>query len=460
MMSELDSGLKQAQRVARREVSRAELLRDAHARIRKLDPELHAFVDLRFHRALAEAMWHDARKTPQRSPLDGAVTGIKDLHFMRGTFSRMGTGQLRYLMAPFDDDVVRRIRASGLQIIGKLATAELGMMPVTESPIHPPTSTPYDATRNAGGSSGGSGAAVGSGMLALAEGSDGAGSLRIPAAFCGAYGFKPTHSRVNNPRKEVIPLGLVVHGPIAQSVEDLAAMVDVLGETRPEDALLPQLDHAPQRRLRIAFTTENALTRTHPEIKAKVLQAAQMLEAQGHDVEEKPWMEGRVEEFLPIWQRLAADIGLFRNYGMLPVTAWLRDMGKHVAHAPALAAKRALEARTNAWWGDEIDLWISPTTPCLPPKNGAFSHMRGEDAFMAAAAIGTFTVVFNLTQQPAGCVPVGLSSERLPLSLQVVGRKNADARVLQTLRFIGAEMKKAIISNPDVSRHAFPQKSI
>src|SRR5690606_18271946 len=150
--------------------------------------------------AIATARRRDAaaraRDDVRGAPFHGVPIGVKDLNFVRGAFTRMGSRAMRWCWSPVDDRVVAALRRAGFVIVGKLSTSELGAMPVTEPSIHPPTRNPWDRSVSAGGSSGGSGAAVAAGLVPIAQGSDGAGSIRIPAAFCHLYGFKPSRGLV------------------------------------------------------------------------------------------------------------------------------------------------------------------------------------------------------------------------------------------------------------------------
>jgi amidase len=279
-------------------------------------------------------------------------------------------------------------------------------------------------------------------MLALAHGSDGAGSIRIPAAFCGVFGFKPTQSLVPNPIGKIDVNDLTANGPIATNVPDLAAMVDVLARLTRDSAMLPRLDHPPATKPVVCVTYDSPLCQTDPAIRAAVVHTARVLETLGYRIEERPWMAGSAEEFLPIWQRLSADIPLPADYGMMPLTRWLREHGRLVTHTHSARRKRELEARVSEWWGD-AELWLSPTVPMFAPKNGGFSAMLAPQMFFAFAAIGAFTAVFNLSGQPSGSIPAGFGPTGLPIGLQITGRCGDDLRVLQIMRVLERELAGA-----------------
>lgn len=433
-----ESALAQAEAVKKREVSREELVREHLARIAALNPQLNAFTDVCVKTALRHARRADARRKEPLSPLDGAVTGVKDLNMVRGTFTRFGAVATRYFVAPIDDAIAARLKQAGMTLIGKLATSEFGTSPVTEPRIHGPTTNPYLPGHNAGGSSGGSGAAVGSRLLMLAHGNDGAGSIRIPAAFCGVFGFKPTHTLVPNPAEGVDKHQLTANGPLATTVKDLAAMTDALALLVGDRALLPRVDASPRKPLRVRVSFDSAIAKTVPEIRDVVRRVATWFERTGYAVDEAPWLDGSVEEFVPIWSRQAADIPIPFDAGMTPVTRWLRAVGRPLKHADVARQKAELEARVDRWFAP-ADVWISPTVGSYAPKNGAFSSMDGMSAFHASASIGAFTAAFNLSGQPAGTVPMGYGPGGEPIGVQVVAKRGEDLLVLQLMRALELE---------------------
>src|SRR5215831_5707379 len=227
------TALEQAARIRAREVSCVELVRLYLDRIEALNPGLSAFVRVHRWRALAQARRKDAqlRKGAQSvPPFHGVPIAMKDLNFVRGSVSRFGSRGV-WIPTPVDCHSTASVRLGGFVIVGKTATSELGAMPVTEPDIHPPTRNPWDPERTSGGSSGGAGAAVAAGLLPIAHGSDGAGSVRIPAALNQLYGFKATRGRVANPYGLRDPDILYSCGPLARSVDDAAAMLDVLSRS-------------------------------------------------------------------------------------------------------------------------------------------------------------------------------------------------------------------------------------
>jgi amidase len=442
------SALEQAGWVRDRRISSEELTRFYLDRIERFEPQLNAFTEIFRRRALLSARFKDAMRGRRSRgdsapPFDGVPIGIKDLNIVRGSRTRFGSAAVPHLMFPFDDYNVAQLRRGGFVILGKLTTSELGAMPVTEPDIHDPTRNPWDLGRSAGGSSGGSGAAVAGGLLPIAHGSDGAGSIRIPASFCHLYGFKPSRGRVRNQFGLKDRQILYTSGPIARSVDDAAAMLDVLAgivDGRPHWAPPPprpfgELARERPRRLRIHMNTRAPLGTTHPEVAATVEHAAEVLRKLGHTVVEAPLPDGSFEEVLPLWQMLVAQMPVlpWRWSRVQPITRWLAEAGRRLRAADVNALQRRLEARLRADL-DAADLWLTPTTPNPAPRIGCYTSLQPRDGFMTAAQMGSFTAAFNISGYPAASLPLALTSDGLPIGVQLGGRLYADAEVLAVSR--------------------------
>ena len=431
----LKSAHEQARLLADGALSAERLVSLYAERITRLNPTLHAFVFTRLDRALDEAHRIDRRRAQGKlngAPFLGVPIGIKDLNLVRGLPCKLGSRAYQWLWSPIDDAVVARIRRAGFIIVGKLATSELGVMPITEPDIHPPTRNPFSFDHSPGGSSGGSGAAVAADLLPLAHGSDGAGSVRIPAALCHLVGWKPSRGRLPHPHRRTDVLHLTSEGALARSVEDAARLVAVMADELVAPPARPAA-------LKIRYTLESPLCTTEPEIAAATLRAVEALRAEGHHVEEGAPPEGTLADFLPIWQGLAANIPSLSETRLQPVTRWMRQQGKH-HHRHELAARfRRLAARAVEWFGD-ADLWVTPTVPVFAPKVGAYTSLEPEQAFTAIAPLGAFTALFNITGQPAVSLPSGLSAEGLPMGVQLAGRVGADAQVIDVARQLEAAL--------------------
>lgn len=433
-MADEPTALEWAARIRRGEISCEDVTRTFLDRIAARDGALAAFVELRPERAIAAARRLDRarRGGAPRGPLWGLPTAMKDLHLTRGFFARMGSRSFRYLWSPIDDVTSAAVRAAGLVIVGKVATSELAIMPVVETDLHPPSRNPWDLSRTSGGSSGGSAAAIAAGMLPIAPASDGAGSIRIPAAFCGLVGLKPTRALVPNPHARFETVGLSVIGPHARSVDDAAALLDVLTGRADHFLAAAQL---PPRALRVRAMLRTPVIATEPAILEAAERVARVLAELGHHVDEAPSFEGTMDEFVPMYQYLAAKAPVLFERPLQPTTRWLRDRGRAVTHARACAIRDRFAAHVARWLGD-ADVCVTPTVAVSPPAIGAWAKMSGEERFFAAAPLGAFTAALNASGHPAISVPVWLDGHPLPIGVQLVGRHGDDARLLALARVI------------------------
>jgi amidase len=283
----------------------------------------------------------------------------------------------------------------------------------------------------------------------IAQGSDGAGSIRIPAAFCHLYGLKPSRGRVRNAFGFPDETLLYTDGPLAHSVDDAAAMLDAMAGITvgtphwapPPPRPFATLAREAPKRLLVRFTTENDLVTTPPEIRAHVVRAAKLLQSLGHDVEEiAAPPRFTLEDFLPLWQKLAADVPLVRWNETQPVTRWVAEGGRDHTAAQVEAVRLELERKILAWLG-ETDILLTPTVASPPPRLGL---ARTDDApdviFRRAAELGAFTAAANITGQPAASLPIAITEDGLPLGLQIVGRRFADAEVLAVSRVLESEL--------------------
>ena len=425
--------LELAAMVRRREVSSAELVTCCLAQIAAQNPRLQAFVSVRERSARRAAAAKDA--VLQRvdagtlPPFWGLPMGIKDINLLRAAPAAMGSRAFTWLWSPIDDVTVSALRQAGFVFVGKTATSELALLPVVEPDTHPPTRNPWDEAHTAGGSSGGAAGAVAAGLLSVAQASDGAGSIRIPASFCGLIGHKPSRDLLPNPYRHVDNLGMSTSGAVARTVEDAAAMLDVLMRRRPgaPGSFLDALAE-PLRRLRVRFTTSAPIGTTAPAVDAAVRRVAALLTTLGHEVTEVPPLHATLEEFLPIYQRLSANALVFRPGLLQPVTRWLRAEGRRYRTADIVARRDVMAQRILAWHGD-ADIVLTPTVPILPPRVGALSGLAPAECFARAAVLGAFTAMCNLSGQPAISIPAGFEGS-LPIGVQLVGRHGRDALLL------------------------------
>jgi amidase len=427
-----------AERLRRREVSSVELTRATFAAIAEKDPQIHAFVDLDERRALRAAEDADRRlREGGRLPAFlGVPTAIKDSEFVRGLHVRLGSRAFKWVVSPIDSKITRRCREGGFVIVGKTSTSELTILPFVHTDLGPPTRNPHAPDHYAGGSSGGAAAAVAGGMLSIAPGADGAGSIRLPAAFCGLVGVKPGRGALFNEHLNVDIAYLSGIGPLAHTVRDAAALMDVLDGRRFEGepgSYLAAAARAPSR-LRIRFAVKNHLCTVEPEIAAATIRAAKELESLGHHVEEGPPPPTIVaDDFLPVMARMMANVPLppFSSGRLQPTTRWMREFGKRWTKRDALARHADLQRRLDAWFAaDDTDVWLSPTCGVSTPRVGQFEGLDGEAVFRAVVPLGAFTAGFNITGQPAASLPAGVSRAGLPMGVQLAMKRGAEKTLL------------------------------
>ncbi len=436
------SALEQATAVRQRALGAEELTRFYLDRIARFNPELQAFVSVQARGALRRARQLDRqlRQRSQGKPIrvfHGVPLGIKDLVPVLGTPTRLGSRAFRYFISPFDAPAAKRMKRAGFVVLGKLATSEFGALPITEPDIHPPSRNPWNTKHTPGGSSGGSGAAVAAGLIPIAHGSDGGGSVRIPSAFCHLFGLKPSRMLLGNLHGPVNELGLSVMGPLAQTVEDAAAMLDVLAGNPDafvaESSLLARCRRAP-RAMRILKCVDPPFGQVAAPIAAAVEATARMLESLGHHVEPAPTVKGELHEFLPLWQMQLASVPSISEKLLQPVTQWLRAAGRRLDLDQVKRQQQVLSRRVSDFFGD-ADMVLTPSVPVLPPQVGAYRHLGPEALFEAISEIGAFTALFNVTGQPAASIPAGVTSEEsLPFGVQLVGRIDADGELLAVCR--------------------------
>ena len=460
--------------VRRGEVTPADLLDVAIRRIERLNPALNAVV----HR-----MFDDAQARAAAAPKDGAFAGvpflIKDLlAWYAGVPITSGSRLYRDFRPPIDTEVVRRLKAAGLVIIGKTNTPEFGLTPFCESEHLGTCRNPWNPAHTTGGSSGGSGAAVGSRMVPMASGGDGGGSIRIPASCNGVFGLKPTRGRVpTGPRQGELWHGAAIEHGITRSVRDSAALLDAIAgadpgapyaAAPPERPFLEEVGRAPGR-LRIGVTTTPFLGHTvHADCVAAVDDARALLEQLGHEVVDVTVPVDR-DSFnrnfvMMICGEVAADLedaerllGRAPRRGEVEVTTWaLRTIGRSLPAGTYAGAGRELQraSRPVGQLFTTIDALLTPTIAAPPFRHGALQPPAHERAMLSAfgalgagrlmRAIGAveqaadgifdwipFTPLFNVTGQPAMSLPLWWNAEGLPVGVQVVGRAGDEATLFR-----------------------------
>lgn len=434
------SALGLAARIADGSLSSEELVERSLGRIEETR-DLSAFVAVFAASARRAARRVDAaRKRGARlAPFAGVPLAVKDQNFIRFHTTRFGSRATLALPSPVDDVLVRRLRRAGFVLVGATSLSEFGVIPVTENLLGPPARNPWDPTRTPGGSSGGSGAAVAAGLVPIAHGADGGGSLRIPASFCGLFTMKPTRGVLPNVHGYDKDRVLYTDGVLATDALDVAAGLDVLrGQGGPAD--WSDGARAVPRPLRIRVVTTNALCETDPRIVTAVERVAAALRGLGHHVEPLAPLALSLDHFLPLWQRLVGNTPFLRVRRAHPITAWLHTEGRALDKALVARLHAESQAKVDAWHGD-ADLLLTPTTAIVAPPIGLGDADKAADpraAFERFVPLAAYTAPFNVSGQPAASIPVGLTPDGLPLGAQLVGHRGEDALVLSVMRQLEA----------------------
>jgi amidase len=447
------TALEAAAAVRAREVSPVELVEHALDRIARLDDRLGAFVTVtaaaaRKQASQAEATVLAADDPATLPPFLGVPTAIKDLNLTKGVPTKLGSATYADFVPPIDDYVVELLRAAGTISVGKTATPEFGLPCYTETDIGPPTRSPWDPSRLAGGSSGGAGAAVAAGLLPVAQGSDGGGSIRIPASICGLVGLKPSRGRVSRGPLDIESARLAVFGGLARTVRDAAAFLDAVAVPQPGDpdrppdlprgeTFLGSCDRDPGR-LRIGRFIESPIpSDVDPQIRDAWEQTSELLESLGHEVTDIrcPIPEQAVPYFETVWSVSAGTIPVdpAREHLLRPLTRYLRGRGAAatgVQYAQAIGML-ALHSRQGLAATAELDAVLTPTLAMLPPPVGWFDA-DGDPAadFERQKRFTPFTAVYNTTGQPAISIPLYESADGLPIGMMFAGRPAGETTLL------------------------------
>lgn len=429
------------------EFSPVDATRATLERAERIQPEVNAFTRLTADEALTRA-GESAERWRRGEPaglLDGVPVTVKDILLMRGGPTRKGSKTISGKGSWVEDaPSVARLRAHGAVFLGKTTTPEFGWKGVTDSPLSGVTRNPYDPTRTAGGSSGGAAAAVALGAGPLALGTDGGGSVRIPAAFCGIFGLKPTYGRV--PLYPASAFGTLAHvGPMTRDAADAALLLDVIGtpDSRDWSALPPAPGSYASgltggvHGLRVAYSPSlGGQVAVRPAVAAAVRHAVQRLAGLGAYVEETdPDFTDPVDAFHTLWftgaARVTQHLGPHQRELLDPGLREICGAGARLSALDYLAAVdvRMELGRRMGRFHDTYDLLVTPTLPLTAfeagvevPKGSAHRRWTGWTPF---------TYPFNLTQQPAATVPVGTDGDGLPIGLQLVAARHRDDLVLR-----------------------------
>ncbi|GAB2765823.1 amidase [Nocardioides salsibiostraticola] len=453
------TAVEQGAEVRRGDVSPQELIEHYLDRIERLD-DVGAFITVTGDEArfAATAVTGPAPNSGRARPLRGVPTAIKDLNLTAGVPTQFGSAATAGFVPDIDDAVTEAIRAAGMVSLGKTSTPEFGSPCYTEPEGYPPAVTPWDRTRMAGGSSGGAAAAVAAGLVPVAQGSDGGGSIRIPASCCGLVGLKPSRGRISGAPMYGDPIGLSTSGSIARTVRDSAAMLDVLAGRLPGDpswapqasgTFLEACDREPGR-LRIARFVEPMIAEAavDPECVTAYEDASRLLESLGHEIVDVPvpLPAAAIPVFETCWAVLTAQsvVPLPDAQAALirPLTRWLADRGQAVSGPEfglAIGAMRRFAAQALTALAP-YDAVLTPTLAAPPLPVGALRN-DGDPAadFEAQKAFTPWTSAWNVTGMPAVSLPLHWTPEGLPVGVMLAARPAEETLLLS----LAAQVERA-----------------
>ncbi|GAA3775199.1 amidase [Streptomyces chiangmaiensis] len=456
MASDRTPGLADCARIlAAGEVTSRVLVERSLARIEATQPSVNAFRLVRAEAALAEAEAADRELAAGvRRPLLGVPVAVKDDMDVAGEPTAFGCpGEFQPVAE--DGEAVRRLRAAGAVIVGKTNTCELGQWPFTEGPAFGATRNPWNLDHTPGGSSGGSAAAVAAGLIPAALGSDGAGSIRIPAGWTHLVGIKPQRGRISTwPSPESFQ-GITVNGTLARTVGDAALLLDAASGNHADDAHRPpalDVSAAVGRdpgRLRIALSLKPPFTalpaRLDPRVRERVLTLAERLAALGHVVEEAEPRYGQIGlTFLP-----RATVGVAEWVRVVPYPDLLdrrtRDtarLGRLLGGVPLRVARRAegaLHRRVGALFAS-YDVVLAPTAATPPPRIGTLANMSGWSTDRAMIAACPYAWPWNVLGWPGVNVPAGFVDAGLPVGAQLLGPAHSEPLLVSLAAQLEADL--------------------
>ncbi|WP_067970313.1 amidase [Nocardiopsis trehalosi] len=457
--------------VRRRELSPVEIADHALARIDGPAARLGAFVTVTAEMALEQARIAEKRvlaDTPEDlPPLIGVPVPVKDLDPVAGVRHTAGSAAFADRVAGADSGVVALLRAAGALLPGTTTTSEFGSTCDTDNGVAPPARSPWDPSAAAGGSSGGAAAAVAAGLAPVAHGSDGGGSIRIPAAVCGVVGLKPARGRVSAGPHRPDHFGLASAGPIARTVADAALLLDAISGPRPGDrhAVPPPpggrtfLDHARREpgRLRVARYAASPIpgADVHPDAMAAYTAASDLLAALGHDVEDvdPPVDAAFADHFALVWAAMAVAVPVppRDEHRLLPINRWLRERARASSIADYLDATGRLQAAARVAL-TRLEPYDAVLTPALAGTPVPVGHFAGDPAaaFDRMNRFTPFTALANVTGQPSISLPLHWTDRGRPVGVMLTGRPAGEADLLSLSAQIEAARPWAHRRPPEV----------
>ncbi|MEM7031713.1 MAG: amidase family protein [Chloroflexota bacterium] len=421
------------------------------ARIDQLNPKLNAFLDVDGDRAMdaAKAAENAVMHSDDLGTLHGLPVAIKDLESSAGLRYTAGSILDKDRIADTDGIVTERVKAAGGIVLGKTNTPNIGHKDMCDNLLGEPGRNPWDLARTPGGSSGGAAAAVAAGLGPLAHGSDGAGSIRIPAALCGVFGFKPSQGRVPMWPTSDIWAARSHNGPITRTVADAALFLSAIAgpdsrdpttiDQKPDDYLAALSDPFPVlKNLRVAWSVDFGYAAVDPQVRRLTEQAALRFADFGCQVEavnpgwDNPKADAEVAWHVAVAAMLREEYDQHRE-AFEPSLAVMIEAGRRISgeeHARAHMGRTTFYQQAHQFF-EQYDLLLTPQMPLAAwPVDQPPTDIDGIPTPAMFDRL-SFTFPFNLTGQPAASVPCGFNDEGLPVGLQIVGRWHADTLVLQ-----------------------------
>jgi amidase len=434
-----------ARLVAGGELTARQVTDAALERIELLNPRLNAISQRIDDRARAEADARDAHQATggDLGPLHGVPVVIKEELAVEGLVTTFG-GEGNSVLAKADAEVVRRLRAAGAVVVATSAMPEFGAFPYTESDARGITRNPWNTKRTPGGSSGGTAAAVASGMVPAGMGGDGGGSIRIPSACCGLFGLKPQRGRVTSAPHEHLWFALGTAGPLTRTVLDSAMVYDAIRGSLPSDmwhaGQTSSFVDAAQRepgRLRVGWSTKPVTLGVKPDpVHVRAVQdTARLLTDLGHDVREvEPKYPDPTTAFVPqFFGGIRAEADRMDHFDRLERrTRETYRLGSWVTPKVldfALKETERISVKTNRVFED-LDVLLTPAIAHRPPKVGILRGKGTIRSALAAMPAIAYAAIWNVAGNPAAAVPCGLADEGLPVSVQLVGRTDGETTLL------------------------------
>jgi amidase len=428
-------------RIRKKEVSALEVADAAIARAEEAR-HLGAVVEPIYERGRQRA-----RASDGEAPLAGVPTFLKDLAQLGGAPITWGSRAAGRYVSRKTDPFVKRFEDTGVVTLGKSATPELGLTGTTEPLGFPPCRNPWDPARSSGGSSGGAACLVASGVVPMAHGSDGGGSIRIPAACCGLVGLKPSRFRLDLAGSNLLPLNIACDGVITRSVRDTAAFYAALESGRAPKRVAPigQIAEKPGKALRIGvFVDAPAGTPVNAEVREVVLAAAHHCRTLGHSVEEIacPFATTVIDDFFRYWSLVAwlqvstAPLMIHWRFDRSRVEPWTRGLMKYFSDekGAAVAATRRLRSFSRTFQETMAghDVLVSPTVAePAPPLGYLATDLPFDTHFTRLRSYVAFTPVYNAAGAPAISLPLGRSSTGLPIGVQFAAACGNDRTLLE-----------------------------